>query len=429
MDYRPLKKRLLGSSLFKDSAWALIGNVLGKGLALLASILVARFLGKELFGMYGLIRTTLLSIAVFSTFGLGYTATKHIAEYLQTSKERIGELILIMMRMTLLTSSLFAVLLFAFSHRVASFLEAPDLYTAFRYLAVIIIFNSITTTQIGILSGFKKFKPLARINLVNGIVTFVLSVVLTYYYSLDGALAALLVSQAFNCLQNYLEVRRSTQPLGAQQNGIRMTREIAAYSLPVALDEMVKSLMSTVLFVILLKFSNYGQLGLYNAAAQWASVVLFIPGAIRNVILSHIASRLNDKRAQLKVVWRMVLVNFTSTSIPFVVVFVFSGFITRMYGETFTGLRNVLNVYMFSTLFTSTSSVLAQYFLSVNRVWLTFWCRIMCYSLTVLCAVLLLTTAAVYNSALYLSVANVIAQAVFLLVLVLLYRHYTKNIV
>ncbi|HIX44931.1 MAG TPA: oligosaccharide flippase family protein, partial [Candidatus Barnesiella excrementipullorum] len=46
--------RLKQSSIFKDSFWALLGNVLGKGLALIAGIVVARFLGNETYGEYGM---------------------------------------------------------------------------------------------------------------------------------------------------------------------------------------------------------------------------------------------------------------------------------------------------------------------------------------------------------------------------------------
>ena len=72
--------QLRKSSLMRDSFWALLGNVLGKGLALVAGIAVARFLGSEEYGEYGMIRNNLTMIAIFSSLGLGYTATKFIAE-------------------------------------------------------------------------------------------------------------------------------------------------------------------------------------------------------------------------------------------------------------------------------------------------------------------------------------------------------------
>lgn len=72
---------LLKSQFLNDSFWALLGSVLAKGMTLVGAIVVARFLGKEIFGEYGTIRSTLMNIAIFSTFGLGYTATKFIAEH------------------------------------------------------------------------------------------------------------------------------------------------------------------------------------------------------------------------------------------------------------------------------------------------------------------------------------------------------------
>ena len=72
--------RATGSRFLNDSFWALSGNVAGKGLALVAGIVVARLLGRDLFGEYGLIKSTLIGISILSTFGLGYTATKFVAE-------------------------------------------------------------------------------------------------------------------------------------------------------------------------------------------------------------------------------------------------------------------------------------------------------------------------------------------------------------
>lgn len=371
MSIASLKQRLLNSSLFKDSAWALIGNVLGKGLALLASILVARFLGKELYGMYGMIRTTLLTIAIFSTFGLGYTGTKYIAEYMDKAQGRIKALIASMMRITLFVSTLFAALLFIFSHEVAAYLNAPQLYASFRYLAVIIIFNSITTTQIGILSGFKKFKPLARINLMNGIVTFVLSVVLTYYYGLEGALWALLVSQAYNCLQNYMEVRRNTRRLGEQEKVEHVVRTLVSFSLPITLREMIMSASQLIFPILLTRFSTYGELGLYNAVALWSSVILFIPGALINVMLSHLSSAVNDRQRQKDLMKRMIGINFTSTLIMVCIVCLAAPLITHFYGESFSSLTLILRVAVSATIFHAVSNVFFQFFWSTNRAWLT----------------------------------------------------------
>lgn len=88
-----LERRFRSSSLAKDSFWAVLGSVVGKGLSLIAGILIARFLGKEIYGEYGLIKNTLIYLAIVSTFGFGYTATKYVAEYKESNNPNIGWLV------------------------------------------------------------------------------------------------------------------------------------------------------------------------------------------------------------------------------------------------------------------------------------------------------------------------------------------------
>ena len=72
-------ERIRQSPLFKDSMWSLIGSTVGRGLSLIAGILVARFLGKDIYGEYGIIKTTLIYIEIFSTFGLSNLFAKKIS--------------------------------------------------------------------------------------------------------------------------------------------------------------------------------------------------------------------------------------------------------------------------------------------------------------------------------------------------------------
>ena len=81
MNINIIWKKLIESNLFKDSFWALFGNSIAKLLALVIGIVIANLLGSEDYGRYGLVKTTLMTFSVFSTFGLGITGTKYIAQY------------------------------------------------------------------------------------------------------------------------------------------------------------------------------------------------------------------------------------------------------------------------------------------------------------------------------------------------------------
>ena len=207
-----LKERIQKSPLFKDSFWALLGSVLGKGLSLLAGIMVARFLGKEIYGEYGLIKSTLLYISVFSTLGLGYTGTRYISKAYAEHRDEIKHIIKIIYRVTYVSSTVMAAVLFIFAQQIANLIKAPDMMLALRMTAVIIVINAVNTTQIGMMSGLKQFRQIAINNTYAGIITLITSTIFTYFLGLDGALIALLVSMLFNAIINNLSIRKVCEP-------------------------------------------------------------------------------------------------------------------------------------------------------------------------------------------------------------------------
>ena len=48
MNIKEVKNKVLSSQLFKDSFWAVFGNGFGNAMLLLAGILIARLLGKDI---------------------------------------------------------------------------------------------------------------------------------------------------------------------------------------------------------------------------------------------------------------------------------------------------------------------------------------------------------------------------------------------
>ncbi len=54
INIQKLKTQIINSQLAKDSFWAIFGNVVGKGLSMIAMIIIARILGKNDYGEYGM---------------------------------------------------------------------------------------------------------------------------------------------------------------------------------------------------------------------------------------------------------------------------------------------------------------------------------------------------------------------------------------
>ncbi len=361
-----------------DSFWALVGSAMGKGLSLIAGIVIARFLGSELYGEYGTIKNTLLMIAVFSSLGLGYSATKFIAESKALNDtKRIIDTHRIATFITYFVSGVIALLLVFGAKQVAEWLEAPHLSNSLRLSAVAIIFNAINTTQTGELSGFGAYKELAKNNTIAGVFTFLSSVILTYLYGFDGAIIALIISLIFNAILNKVTIRKCIKYNGKYEKVNRSyAKEIVKYSIPIALQESLYSITHWANLLILVKFANYIEIGVSSAANQWMAVVLFIPGALRNVALTHLSASNQDKERNRNVLRKLLIINFISTFVPFLIIWVLSGWVANMYGESFSGLQPVLNVCVFTAVVNSLTNVLTQEFMAHGHNWFLFYSRL-----------------------------------------------------
>ena len=75
-----IKASPLGYRLANGAFWSVSGAVASKGMMLVASIVVARMLTREVYGELGIIRSTVNMFVVFASFGMGMTATKYVAE-------------------------------------------------------------------------------------------------------------------------------------------------------------------------------------------------------------------------------------------------------------------------------------------------------------------------------------------------------------
>lgn len=418
-------KRAKSSALFKDSFWAIAGNVVGKGFSLIAGIIVARLLGKEAYGEYGIIKDTLLMIALFSSFGLGITATKFIAEAIERNPDQIRPINTVCHQIASLVSFVIAVFVVCFAGSIARLIEASYLENALRYAAIAIVLNSIITTQIGVLAGFKAYKATARNNVIAGAITFITTIPLTYFYGFDGAVIALVLSLFVNWIINTITIRVFL-PKERRQASRNLYSEIIKFSFPIALQESLYSITSWGASVIIIKLSGYGELGLYNASAQWMAVMAFIPGALRNVSLSHLSSANSDIDKNEHVLKRLLLVNFVSVMLPCLFIWLFSSYICKMYGAQFVDMPIVLNVMVFTAVVTSLENVLTQELIALNQNWYLFVTRLLRdIGILSLTAFLLLRYS---QGAFVFACVSVLFHIVYLFMLVPRYKHIIHKI-
>lgn len=377
--YSNLKSRISRNELIKDSFWALLGNFFGKGLSVYSGIILAKFLGNTAFGEYSLVKNPIFASAMFFTFGFGYLTTKLIAENIKYGKKVISRIIIITSKFTILFSGVISGLLFFFSDFISlEYFSNLEYSYNVKLFAIWNVFNSYYTLQIGILSGFRKYRSLIWLNIILGLLLLVLTIIGAKYYEIVGAILALLIYQIISVFSNFILIRKAQSEI--EDKKINSIKNIAFVSLfkevlPIGIQEATYSAFSWVFAGLVIKYCNFNEFGLYSAAIQWSSIVLFVPGVLRSVILSHFSLSESSihKRKTFKYV---MIINLIVVVLPALVIIVFSSMIEAYYGNSYVGLSKLIIISMVLSIQLSLINIYSQLFLSEALNWPMFRIRL-----------------------------------------------------
>lgn len=424
MIYSKIKDVIINNIILQHSIWAVLGSSVLRGAGIIASIYVAKITGADAFGAYGMLKNFVLSLAVFSTFGLGYTATKFVAEN-RMSPNRLRIIIKNSNKVTFILSLIITCALFFSSKEVAQYLfKNLQLDTPVKIIAVWLFFNALTTLQQGILAGFGFYKIIAKINTYIGVFSFIITIIFTKVWLLEGALTALLISQIFNFLLNFKVINQELRSASNNEDSILEIGDYSIYNLikisfPITLNELSYSFFGWLSSYLIIIYYNYSQLGIYNAAMQWYMIIIFIPGVLRNVVLSSLSS---NRGKEINIVKQMLWINFiTSISIAFVI-FIFSSMITKIYGTSFEGVETVINILSLCAVITSLCNVYIQTLISKSHFWTVFISRLGYDSLTVALFVAVIMYYPNENGALIMSLVLLGSTILYYLISILLYK-------
>lgn len=369
----------VGLRLAKGAFWSLVGALVSRGLMLLASILIARELGREVYGEYGMIRSTVGMFVVFAGFGLGLTATKHVAEFRSSDPIRAGRIMAISGLFAVLTGAFVAVSVYITAPWLtAKTINAPYLTEELRIGAIILFLNSLNGAQTGALAGFEAFKVIAKVNLWSGVLSFPLLVGGAYWGGLVGAIWALVFNAAINWALSHLALRREA----ARFNVPFSVRECLVewptlwrFSLPAALSGIMVSPVIWVCNAMLVNQpEGYGQMGLFDAANQWRMAILFIPTMISQIalpILTNISKEYTREKYHRVVKYNLAINGVSALLVALPIIFM-SEYIMSSYGSGFVDGQMTLILLAAASVFMSLNNVIGQVIASKGEMWVGF---------------------------------------------------------
>lgn len=369
----------LGFRLAKGAFWSMAGAVISRGLMLAASVFVAQMLGKTGYGELGMIQSTVGMFGVFAGFGLGLTATKHVAEFRRSDPERAGRIIGLSELVAMGTGGLMALGLFIFAPWLAEHtINAPHLAGVLQIGALILFISALNGAQTGALSGFEAFKTIAYVNLFVGLISFPIIVGGAYFGGLTGAVWAMAINLCFNWLLNHLALRKEAQRYMVPFTLRGCSRELSVlwrFSLPAVLAGSMVGPVDWICSALLVNQPDgYGEMGIYSAANQWYAMLLFLPGLLGSVVLPVLSERLGQKETNQSMKTMVLAIKANALLVlPLVLLAsIASPYIMGLYGEGFRSGWPTLVVVLLTTGLLAVQTPIGQIIAASGKMWIGF---------------------------------------------------------
>lgn len=276
--------------LVSGAGWMLVGSATVQGLGVISSIILARILGKDKFGEYGIALSTVATFGIFAGLGMGVTTTRFVAELRERDPARAGRFIGMSMVLSAVFSCLMASALIVFAQPIAtSFFKRPDLASLLCWSAPLLIVSQLTTVQLASLSGLESFRTQSTVQVVSGIIRAVFVVGAAWLWGVIGTVMGLVAATLVQAIALEIAIWKATRLKGIKIRftGFRTERRVLfTFSLPAMLASISVGPPRWLCEMLLVRQTGgLGQMALMNAGNQWRSAVAFIPQQLLAVTL------------------------------------------------------------------------------------------------------------------------------------------------
>lgn len=370
----------LRSRFQRGVLWSMAAAVATSGFNFIFNIVIARLLGRDIFGQFGMVQTTIATVAGIAQLATGYTATKYVAEFRSKDPDRAGRVIALCAAVSLATSCVAAIGLYAGAPWLAAIsLKAPALTPALRLAAILVFFTVLIGYQLGTLAGLESYRVIAILALVTGVANLIAAGAGAHYWGLAGAIGGLGLGSAVQ----WLAFRFATHAECAKA-GIRIPLQafwseramFLSFALPAALSgfSSMPALWLSNAFLAR-QPGGFAQMGLYTAALNLRTLVFFLPTLVNRVSMSLLNNQkgMGDWRGYRRVFTANVLVTAASVVLGGAMVAIVGVRVLLIFGKDFTAGYPVLLLVLLSALPEALAMAIVQVVHSQARLWLSFF--------------------------------------------------------
>lgn len=365
------KQKLLYISIF----WGSLAGIFSQGLNFLTNIFLARFLDVK-YGELVLYTSTNGMLQTFSILGLNVLATVFVAKNLRDDKVILCKIIpnmYLFVGVMVLLVSLIAVCVNEFQLFSIHFWIVNS-WVVKIFIIIWFAFSTLDLLQVSILLGFSAFKDVAKVSLIKGIISIILTLFFIKFYGLSGAIFAYAVSFIISFGFNLVFIRKN-----CKLNKIKLIYKLdfnlilnlLKVSIPIFIASFV--LMPSQWGINYIIFNrNNGSLALtiFGIANQWMVLVQFFPLQISKVVLPFLTNQDRITADYKKIEKTGLLISIFVGLFLIFFILLFEKNILALYNTGYEITKYPFRILMLASLFSITNLYLGQTLIAAGKTWL-----------------------------------------------------------
>jgi O-antigen/teichoic acid export membrane protein len=364
-------------AFIKGAAWSLLGSIASQALSLVSGLLVARTLGRDTFGAFGLIQGAVGMFGVFAGMGLGITATKYIAEFRDSDPAKASRVLsLVLITSAAIAATVSLAMCFGSSWIATSTSHRPDLAVHFRIASAMLFFTTMNGMQCGALAGFAEFRAIAASNAVRGVCLVALMIPACTMWHLTGAMWTMTAGMALSVLLSQVLLQRACIKHGVRffsKPGRGEARVLWEFSVPAFVAGLFVSPIDWTTNTLLVRQPHgFSEMGLLAAANQWRSAITFFPTTMGQPLLSHLSTlrSTGNTRRYFRLVYSAVGAAAALCGLLAAALILLESKLISLYGPSFANAVPVFRITVLAACLNATGSIAGQVVASAGRMWL-----------------------------------------------------------
>lgn len=320
----------------------LVAIVFSKALGFVSTLLLANILGKEGYGEYGLIISTLSLFGILAQGSLGSVAANLITQKIKKSKHLASEGLGALFFTLFFSSSITAIVLYSISGYLADdLLGLPPLKTSLNIAALAILVLALQSVVEGLLLAFSAFRVRNIMGMVQSLMFLLCVVILAPRFSVVGAIFAFTLSNLASFFIAFFKLRsimKATHLKVIKPKSMTPYKEIFGFTSPIILNSILILATNWFLPMELASEANgLSEVGIFTATTQIRVLILSTPFLLHSTFGPLMAGHFGGGNIkELELTYQKCYRLTIFSCVPLVAILIpFSSIIMQMFGKDF----------------------------------------------------------------------------------------------